>query len=171
MTVLTDNKNRAAAEIRNIFKKNNSELGQSGSVMRNFERKGQILLPKGDLNEDVVMMLALDAGADDVNADDEGFEILTAPSAFADVCDALNKAGIETGAVQEWMYRHMAGIETTDAEVKLLPMATTPVSDLSQAKAINKFIAALEDNEDVQNVYTTADFSDEIEAALAAEEE
>ena len=63
--VLTDNKNRAAAEIRNIFKKNNSELGQSGSVTRNFERKGQILLPKGDLNEDDVMMLALDAGADD----------------------------------------------------------------------------------------------------------
>ncbi len=153
--VLTSNKNRAAAEIRNIFKKNNSELGQSGSVTRNFERKGQILLPKGDLNEDDVMMLALDAGADDVNADDEGFEILTAPSAFADVCDALNKAGIET----------------SDAEVKLMPMATTPVADLAQAKAINKFIAALEDNEDVQNVYTTADFSDEVEAALAGEEE
>ncbi len=153
--VLTSNKNRAAAEIRNIFKKNNSELGQSGSVTRNFERKGQILLPKGDLNEDDVMMLALDAGADDVNADDEGFEILTAPSAFVDVCEALNKAGIET----------------TDAEVKLIPMATTPVSELSVAKAINKFVAALEDNEDVQNVYTTADFSDEVEAALAAEEE
>ncbi|MBR6803047.1 MAG: YebC/PmpR family DNA-binding transcriptional regulator [Kiritimatiellae bacterium] len=152
--VLTDNKNRAAAEIRNIFKKNGSELGQSGSVTRNFERKGQILLPKGDLNEDDVMMMALDAGADDVNADDEGFEILTAPSAFTSVCDALNQAGIETA----------------DAEVKLMPMATTPVTDVAQAKAINKFIAALEDNEDVQNVYTTADFSDEVEAALAEEE-
>jgi transcriptional/translational regulatory protein YebC/TACO1 len=152
--VLTDNKNRAAAEIRNIFKKNGSELGQSGSVTRNFERKGQILLPKGDLNEDDVMMMALDAGADDVNADDEGFEILTAPSAFTAVCDALNQAGIETA----------------DAEVKLMPMATTPVTDVAQAKAINKFIAALEDNEDVQNVYSTADFSDEVEAALAAEE-
>lgn len=152
--VLTDNKNRAAAEIRNIFKKNGSELGQSGSVTRNFERKGQILLPKGDLNEDDVMMMALDAGADDVNADDEGFEILTAPSSFTAVCDALNQAGIETA----------------DAEVKLMPMATTPVTDVAQAKAINKFIAALEDNEDVQNVYTTADFSDEVEAALASEE-
>ena len=152
--VLTDNKNRAAAEIRNIFKKNGSELGQSGSVTRNFERKGQILLPKGDLNEDDVMMMALDAGADDVNADDEGFEILTAPSAFTAVCDALNQAGIETA----------------DAEVKLMPMATTPVTDVNQAKSINKFIAALEDNEDVQNMYTTADFSDEVEAALAAEE-
>ena len=152
--VLTDNKNRAAAEIRNIFKKNNSELGQSGSVTRNFERKGQILLPKGNLDEDEIMMLALDAGADDVNADEEGFEILTAPNAFAAVCDALNKAGIET----------------TDAEVKLIPMATTPVTDLAQAKAINKFIAALEDNEDVQNVFTTADFSDEVEAALGDDE-
>ena len=131
------------------------ELGQSGSVTRNFESKGQILLPKGDLNEDDVMMLALDAGADDVNADDEGFEILTAPNAFAAVCDALNKAGIET----------------SEAEVKLIPMATTPVTDVAQAKALNRFIAALEDNEDVQNVYHTADFSDEVEAALEAEEE
>ncbi len=153
--VLTSNKNRAAAEIRNIFKKNNSELGQSGSVTRNFERKGQILLEKGDLNEDDVMMLALDAGADDVTADDEGFEILTAPSAFVDVCEALRGAGIDP----------------SNSEVKLIPMATTPVTDMSVAKAVNKFVAALEDNEDVQNVYHTADFSDEIEAAFAAEEE
>ncbi len=151
--VLTDNKNRAAAEIRNIFKKNGSELGQSGSVTRNFERKGQILLAKGSLDEDEVMMLALDAGAEDVNADEEGFEILTAPSDFVKVCEALNGAGIET----------------TDAEVKLLPMATTPVTDINQARAVNKFIAALEDNEDVQNVYSTADYSDEVEAALEAE--
>ncbi len=153
--VLTSNKNRAAAEIRNIFKKNNSELGQSGSVTRNFERKGQILLEKGDLNEDDVMMLALDAGADDVTADEEGFEILTAPSAFVEVCEALRNAGIDP----------------SNSEVKLIPMATTPVTDMSVAKAVNKFVAALEDNEDVQNVYHTADFSDEIEAAFAAEEE
>ncbi len=153
--VLTSNKNRAAAEIRNIFKKNNSELGQSGSVTRNFERKGQILLEKGELNEDDVMMLALDAGADDVTADDEGFEILTAPSAFVEVCEALRNAGIDP----------------SNSEVKLIPMATTPVTDMSVAKAVNKFVAALEDNEDVQNVYHTADFSDEIEAAFAAEEE
>ncbi len=153
--VLTSNKNRAAAEIRNIFKKNNSELGQSGSVTRNFERKGQILLEKGELNEDDVMMLALDAGADDVTADDEGFEILTAPSAFVEVCEALRNAGIDP----------------SNSEVKLIPMATTPVTDMAVAKAVNKFVAALEDNEDVQNVYHTADFSDEIEAAFAAEEE
>ncbi len=153
--VLTSNKNRAAAEIRNIFKKNNSELGQSGSVTRNFERKGQILLEKGELNEDDVMMLALDAGADDVTADEEGFEILTAPSAFVDVCEALTNAGIDA----------------SNSEVKLIPMATTPVTDMAVAKAVNKFVAALEDNEDVQNVYHTADFSDEIEAAFAAEEE
>ncbi|MEG1479398.1 MAG: YebC/PmpR family DNA-binding transcriptional regulator [Kiritimatiellia bacterium] len=153
--VLTSNKNRAAAEVRNIFKKNNSELGQPGSVMRNFERKGQILLPKGELNEDDVMMLALDAGADDVNASEEGFEIMTSPNAFTAVCDALNSAGIET----------------TDAEVKLIPMATTPVNDIAIAKAVNRFVDCLEDNEDVQNVYTTMDLSDEIEAALEAEEE
>ena len=152
--VLTDNKNRAAAEIRNIFKKNGTELGQSGSVTRNFERKGQILLPKGELDEDEVMMMALDAGAEDVTADNEGFEILTAPADFVAVCEALNANGIET----------------TDAEVKLIPVATTPVTELAQAKQINKFVAALEDNEDVQNVYTTADFSDEIEAALEGEE-
>ena len=124
--------------------------------------RGAVVLPHGTGKKIRVLVFAkgdnvqkaLDAGADDVNADDEGFEILTAPSAFTAVCDALNQAGIETA----------------DAEVKLMPMATTPVTDVNQAKSINKFIAALEDNEDVQNVYTTADFSDEVEAALAAEE-
>ncbi len=155
--VLTDNKNRAAAEIRNIFKKNGSELAQPGSVSRNFERKGQILIAKGELEEDDVMMTALDAGADDVLADEDGFEVLTSTGAYNEVVDALTAAGI--------------AFDEENSGVKLLPMATTPVSEVNVAKSVMKFVDALEDNEDVQNVYTTMDMSDDVEAALAAEDE
>jgi len=149
--VLTDNKNRAAAEIRNIFKKNNSDFASQGSVFRNFERKGQILIAKKDgVDEDTLMGIVLDAGADDMTGDDDGFEVLCQPQAFADVCAALEKAGI----VPE------------DSEVKLIPLVQAPVSDLSVAQAVTKFVNALEDNDDVQNVYHNMDVSDEIAEQL-----
>ena len=147
VTVLTDNKNRAAAEIRNIFKKNNSDFATQGAVSRNFERKGQILIAKKDgLTEDGLMEIVLEAGADDMTADDDGFEVTCAPSAFTDVCAALEKAGIAT----------------EEAEVKLLPSVPTPIADIAVAKQVMKFINALEDNEDVQNVYHNMDIDDSI---------
>ncbi len=149
--VLTDNKNRAAAEVRQVFKKNNSDFATQGAVSRNFERKGQILIAaKEGLTEDGLMEIVLEAGADDLSGDENGFEVFCAPSNYTAVCTALEKAGI----VPE------------ESGVKLIPVATAPVTELAVAQAVNKFINALEDNEDVQDVYHNMDVSDEIEAQL-----
>ncbi|MBQ6926627.1 MAG: YebC/PmpR family DNA-binding transcriptional regulator [Kiritimatiellae bacterium] len=153
--VLTDNKNRAAAEIGNIFKKNGSEFAKVGSVSRNFERKGQIVVEAEGQDEDTIMMLALDAGADDVQNTGDTFEIYCNPETFAPICDALEKAGIPT----------------VSAEAStLIPLATTNVSDISVAKSVQKFIDALEDYDDVQDVYSTMEIDDSIAAQLEDEE-
>lgn len=154
--VLTDNKNRAAAEIGNIFKKNNSEFAKVGAVSRNFERKGQIVIDAEGQDEDTIMMLALDAGADDVANTGDTFEIYCTSETFAGICEALEKAGIAT----------------ISAEAStLIPMATAAVSDLAVAKAVNKFVDALEDHDDVQNVYHNMEVDDAVAAQLAAEDE
>ena len=153
--VLTDNKNRAAAEIGNIFKKNGSEFAKVGSVSRNFERKGQIIVEAEGQDEDNIMMLALDAGADDVQNTGDTFEIYCTPDTFAPICDALEKAGIAT----------------VSAEAStLIPLSTTKVADISVAKSVQKFIDALEDHDDVQDVYHTMEIDDSIADQLDAEE-
>ena len=154
VSVLTDNKNRAAAEIGHIFKRNGSEFAARGSVSRNFERKGQIVIEKAATDEDTLMGIVLDAGADDLESDEEGFTVSTAPAAFQDVMSALEKAGIAT----------------VSAEVEYVPTATKPLSDLDQVKKLLSFVSALEDNEDVQNVYHDADIPDDVmEQAEGAE--
>jgi len=150
VNVLTDNRNRAAAEIRHIFNKHGSSFAQQGAVSRNFERKGQLLVDAASVDEERLMELALEAGADDVERDGEQYEILTDPSAFADVCDALEAAGIEAAS----------------KEVTLLPTLTAPVADAALARSILKFVAALEDNDDVQNVYTNIEMTDEVMDAV-----
>ena len=146
VSVLTDNKNRAAAEIGHIFKRNGSEFATRGSVSRNFERKGQINIEKAATDEDTLMGIVLDAGADDMTSDDDGYTVTTEPSAFQDVMSALEKASIAT----------------VSAEVEYVPTATKPLADLEQVKSLLKFVAALEDNDDVQNVYHDADIPDDI---------
>ena len=154
VSVLTDNKNRAAAEIGHIFKRNGSEFAARGSVSRNFERKGQIVIEKAATDEDTLMGIVLDAGADDLETDEEGFTVSTTPAAFQDVMTALEKAGIAT----------------VSAEVEYVPTATKPLSDLEQVKKLLSFVSALEDNEDVQNVYHDADIPDDVmEQAEGAE--
>ena len=154
VSVLTDNKNRAAAEIGHIFKRNGSEFAARGSVSRNFERKGQIVIEKAATDEDTLMGIVLDAGADDLESDEEGFTVSTTPSAFQDVMTALEKAGIAT----------------VSAEVEYVPTATKPLADLEQVKKLLSFVSALEDNEDVQNVYHDADIPDDVmEQAEGAE--
>ena len=144
--VLTDNKNRAAAEIRNIFKKNGADFAALGSVSRNFERKGTILIAREGQDEDALMEIALNAGADDMSGDDDGFEITCSPAAYNDVCAALEKAGIPT----------------VSSECGLMPITTTNVTDVTMAKAVTKFISMLEDNEDVQDIYHSMDIDDSI---------
>lgn len=148
VNVLTDNKNRAAAEVGHVFKRNNSEFAARGSVSRNFERRGQIIVEKTAAEEDKLMEIVLEAGADDLVTDDEGYEILTQPSAYQAVATALENALIPT----------------VSSEIAFLPMTQKEVTDLAKVKALLKFVEALEDNEDVQNVYHDADISDELMA-------
>jgi len=151
--VLTDNRNRAAAEIRHIFTKHGSSFAQQGAVTRGFERKGQIFVDASAVNEDTLMTVVLDAGAEDMNPDGEQFEILTDPSNFVAVTEALEQAEIET----------------LSAAVSLVPTTTVPITDAEHARSILRFVSALEDNEDVQNVYTNMDVSDELMEQIAEE--
>ena len=144
--VLTDNRNRAAAEIRHIFTKHGSSFATQGSVMRGFERKGQILLDGGAVDEEQLMEVVLDAGADDMRKDGDQFEVLTDPTGFVDVMEALEKAGIPT----------------LSGEVSLVPTTVVPVSDQRTASSVLRFMDELEDNDDVQNVYSNMDVDDAI---------
>jgi len=156
--VLTDNKNRAAAEVRNIFKKNGTDFAALGAVSRGFERKGTIMVPAADgLTEDKMMEIALGAGADDLVAEEGGFTVTCQPNAFGEVSAALEAAGIT--------------IDPENSQVGLVALTPVPVSELSVAKAVNKFVAALEDHDDVQDVYNNMDIDESIATQLEAEEE
>ncbi|MGD9873639.1 MAG: YebC/PmpR family DNA-binding transcriptional regulator [Kiritimatiellia bacterium] len=148
--VLTDNKNRSAAEIRHLFTRHNASLSAAGSVSRLFERRGQIVVSAEAASEDKLMEIALEAGADDMANEGDHFEILTSPSAFMSVVDALNKAGIV-----------MAGSEMT-----MLPFTWVPITDKGQASSLVKFVEALEDLDDVQNVWHNGDISDDLMAEI-----
>ena len=143
---LTDNKNRAASEIRHIFGRFNTDFAISGSVMRQFVRKGQIIVEGSTVEEDKLMEIVLNAGAEDMIKDGDDYEVTTEPVAFADVCEAMEKAGIKT----------------VSAEVSLIPLAQTKVTDKAKAQSVLNFVAALEDNDDVQNVYTNMDIDDAV---------
>ncbi len=156
VNVLTDNKNRAAAEVGNVFKKNGIEFAKQGSATRLFDRLGQIMIPAADgVTEDSVMEVALDAGAEDVVSEDGGFTVKCQPNDFTTVLEAIKKAGI--------------GVDEENSEIGLVPNMMNPVADVAAAKAINKFVDMLEDLEDVQDVYTNMETTDEVDAALEAE--
>ena len=152
--VLTDNRNRAAAEIRHIFKKHGSDFAAQGSVGRGFERKGQIIVEANGVDEDQLMDVVLEAGADDMLNEGDQFEILTDPSVFNEVCDAVEAAGIEA----------------INKEVTLLPTLPVEVTDVNTARSVLKFVATLEDNDDVQNVYSSMDLTDDVMAAIGDDE-
>lgn len=135
---LTDNKNRTAANVRSAFTKGKGNLGTSGSVTFMFDKKGQIIIEKSaKIEEDELMMLALDSGAEDFVAEEDGYEIITDPDNFSDVNDALLNAGYQP----------------ISAEVTQIPQTTTDLSDADSIKAMNKLLDLLEDDDDVQNVY------------------
>ena len=146
---MTDNRNRTAADVRHAFTKCNGSLGTDGSVAYLFERKGQLHFAPG-LNEDALMEAALEAGADDVITHEDGsIEILTGFADFIAVNEALNKAGFKP----------------ENAEVAMIPSTSAPL-DLETAQKVLKLIDMLEDLDDVQNVYSNAEISDEIMAQL-----
>lgn len=146
---LTDNKNRAAAEVREALKKNNGTLADPGSVAYNFARKGVIRVLTTGTTEDDVLAAVLEAGAEDVENQGEQFEILTDPSDLVTVREALQTAGID--------------YESADSE--FVPNLEVPV-DADTARKIFKLIDALEDSDDVQNVYSNFDISADVLAEL-----
>ncbi len=141
---LTDNRNRTAGEVRHSFDKNGGSLGATGCVSWMFDRKGVIIIEKGDsVDEDELMMSALDAGALDVEDDEDAMEITTDVAAFSQVYDALEKAGFEFAM----------------AEVQLVPSNTVTVTEDIE-EAVQKMLDMLEDNDDVQNVYHNAEMDE-----------
>ena len=134
---LTDNRNRTAPEMRHLLDKYGKGLGATGCVSWSFDRKGVIVLDAEDLDEDTVMMDALEAGADDMQADDEVFEVYTDPDAFNDVV-----AGMES-----------KGYTFLEAGVQMVPQNYVQLTDETDIKNMEKLIDLLEDNDDVQNVY------------------
>ena len=142
---LTDNRNRTAGEMRHYFDKCGGNLGQSGSVMFMFERKGVIAIEGEGLDEDTVMEAALEAGAEDFNFDGDVFEITTEPNDLGAVRDALEEQG----------YSFLS------AEVQYIPSTTTAIDDPDMQAKMEKLIDMLEDNDDVQAIWHNWEMPDE----------
>jgi YebC/PmpR family DNA-binding regulatory protein len=142
---LTDNKNRAVADIRHIFSKNGGSLGENGCVAWMFDKKGYILVESQSVDEDTLMETALEAGAEDVREDNGTYEVITAVEDFETVRKAIDAAQLPT----------------IEAEVTMLPQASTNLSG-KEAEQMLRLMEMLDDCEDVQKVYTNADIPAEI---------
>ncbi len=142
----TDNRNRTAAEIRSLLSKHSGSMATSGAVTRLFQRKGQIIIGRDAANEDELMELALEAGAADFKADAQGYEIVTDPASFETVHKAIEAKGISP----------------LSAEVTSIPTLTIPLPGPEAAAEVNKLIEVLEEHEDVKEVYTNAEFPEEV---------
>ena len=148
----TDNRNRTVSEIRHTFTKNGGNLGAAGSVSYMFKQRGFITVPKDKASEETVMELALEAGADDVLGGDESWEVYTAPNAYEPVRSAFQKAGLTPASAEIGKY--------ADNTISL---------EGAKAQQMLKLLEALEDHDDVQNVWANFDISDkEMEEAAAA---
>jgi YebC/PmpR family DNA-binding regulatory protein len=147
--VLTDNKNRTVSEVRNVFSKAGGGLGESGCVAWIFDPKGLISVPRDGLDEDTVMMAALDAGAEDVRSEEETFDVITSPEDLPSVRQALTDAGIPF----------------TLAEVTMLPKSTVELQG-KEAQQMIRLMEQLEDHDDVQHVYANFDIAENVMAAL-----
>lgn len=156
MEVLTDNRNRAASDVRNALTKNGGSPAEPGAVSWQFDRRGVIIVPKPEsastYTEDDLMETALEAGAEDITDEGEVWQVLTAATDLPDVRDALDAANI---AVE-------------NSEVTMLPQNTVPITESDKAKAILRIIDALEDLDDVQAVYANFDMSAELYESSAS---
>ncbi|MFW5469659.1 YebC/PmpR family DNA-binding transcriptional regulator [Knoellia sp. CPCC 206435] len=154
---LTDNRNRAAAEVRTALTRNGGQLGDPGSVSYVFDRKGVVVVPKDqggtELSEDSILEVVLEAGADEVNDLGEAFEVISAATDFVSVRKAVQDAGIDYDS----------------AEASWVPNLQVPL-DLDGAKKMIRVIEALEDSDDVQDVFANGDIPDDVLAELNAED-
>jgi YebC/PmpR family DNA-binding regulatory protein len=149
---LTDNRNRAASEVRTAMTRNGASMADPGSVAYLFSRKGVVLVPKNELSEDDVLTAVLEAGAEEVNDLGEEFEVIS---------EAADLVAVRT-SLQD------AGIDYDSAESQFVPSVQVPL-DEDAARKVFRLVEALEDSDDVQNVYANFDVSDEVLEAVGAE--
>jgi YebC/PmpR family DNA-binding regulatory protein len=149
---LTDNRNRTGAEVKNVFTRNGGSLAEPGAVAWQFERKGVLVLDKSAGDEDDVMLAALEAGAEDVTDLGDTWQVTTAPTDVHTVRAALEEAGMPV----------------TSVDLVMLPSSTVELDDASKAKSVLRVIDALEEHDDVQNVYANFDIPDDVLTAVYA---
>ena len=149
---LTDNRNRTASEVRHLFAKHGGNLGATGAVAWQFERRGVVLVAADDVDEDELMLVAADAGADDVERDGSTFVVSAAPEALAGVRAALEQAGFALDSVG----------------LSMVPKTTVAIGDESTAKQVVRLVEGLEENDDVQDVYANFDIPEAVLEAVAS---
>src|SRR5215510_13249494 len=149
---LTDNRNRTASDVRHAFTKHGGSLGTTGAVAWQFERRGVVLVPAEGVDEDELFLAAADGGADDVERDGDVFQVTSAPDALAAVRGAIDDAGFTVES----------------AELSMLPKTTVAIEDETKAKQLMRLIDALEDNDDVQDVYANFDIPERVLEAVAS---
>ncbi len=151
LEVVTDNKNRTVAEIRHLFSKYNGNLGETGCVGWMFEKRGEIIVEKPKVDEDKLMEIALDAGADDLKTEEDAYQVVTTFEKFESVKSAIEEAGIEY----------------SEAQIEMVPQTTVKLEG-SKAESMLKLMEALEDHDDVQNVYANFDIDDRLLEKMSA---
>jgi YebC/PmpR family DNA-binding regulatory protein len=149
---LTDNRNRTASEVRHVFSKNGGNLGATGAVAWQFERRGVVLVPADGVDEDELVLAAAEGGADDVELDGSTYQVTSPPEALSDVREALEGAGFPVES----------------AELSMMPKATVAISDESTAKSVVRLVEGLEDLDDVQEVFANFDISDSMLESVAS---
>jgi YebC/PmpR family DNA-binding regulatory protein len=148
---VTDNRNRTAADVRSIFTKSDGSLGESGSVAWLFERRGVVLV-SGDADEDELLLAAAEGGADDVEREGDSWRVTSAPEALAAVREAITAAGFTVES----------------ADLTLVPKTTVELADESAARKLIRLMDALEENDDVQDVYANFDIPERVLEAVAS---
>jgi YebC/PmpR family DNA-binding regulatory protein len=149
---VTDNRNRTAADVRHTFSKNDGNLGESGSVAWLFERRGLVLVPADSVDEDDLTLAAAEGGAEDVVQEGSSFQVTCAPEDLPALREALTQAGIAFDS----------------AELTMLPKTTIQIEDEGAAKKLVRLMEALEENDDVQDVYANFDIPEGILEAVAS---
>jgi YebC/PmpR family DNA-binding regulatory protein len=148
---LTDNRNRTASDVRHTFAKNGGNLGGSGAVAWQFERRGVVVVSAEGVDEEELLLAAADGGADDIERDGDVFQVTSAPESLASV-----RAAVEA-----------AGFTAESAELQMVPKTTVAVEDETTARQVMRLIDALEDNDDVQDVYANFDIPERVLEAVA----
>jgi YebC/PmpR family DNA-binding regulatory protein len=149
---LTDNRNRTASDVRHAFTKHGGSLGTTGAVAWQFERRGVVIVPAAGADEEELFLAAADAGAEDVEADGDVFQVTSAPESLSAVREAIEAAGFTVDS----------------AELSMVPKTTVAVEDESAAKSVMRLIDTLEDNDDVQDVYANFDIPEQVLEAVAS---